>query len=349
MRLQKMWAGWRNASKKVYFYHRTSEYRKMWQLIAEKQGARFAVLDDDIWEIELNGRRTRIFNHQLEFDNPVTLGMAGKKPLIHRLLREKGISVPEHIVFNLLELNKGYEFLSKYTKGCVIKPANNTHAGDGVTTHIQTKKEVRKAAILASLYCPDILMEPQIAGECYRLLVLGGRMVHAVRRSGPRLRGDNLSTVIELINAENSRLRREGKDILKIDRDCLFTLDWQGLSLNSIPEKERAFIVKTVNDPFGRNTELRTVYNETVTHLICDSVRKSAEDAARILKSDFVGVDLIMSDPSAPLNESGGVINEVNTTPALHHHYDINVERFPEPAVEALSLLLNRAQSSLNL
>ncbi len=89
------------------------------------------------------------------------------------------------------------------------------------------------------------------------------------------------------------------------------------------------------------------VYFKTLYHIFEKFL--ADEDAARILKSDFVGVDLIMSDPSAPLDESGGVINEVNTTPALHHHYDINVERFPEPAVEALSLLLNRAQSSLNL
>ena len=344
-RLQKIWSDWRNTSQKVYFYHRISEYREMWKTVAEKKGAKFSILSDDIWEIELNGNRTRIFNNQLEFDNPVTLGLASMKPLMHRLLKEKGISVPEHIVFRLSELDRAYEFLMRHPGGCVIKPADGTHAGDGVTTYIMSKKEARKAAILASLYCPDLLMEPQIPGECYRVLVLGGKMVHAVRRSGPRLCGDGISGISDLIKAENERLKSQNKGILKIDRDCLFTLSWQNLSLDSIPQRDQVFIAKSVNDPLGRNVELRTVYNETVTDLICDSVKKSAELAAKILNSDFVGVDLIMTDPSVPLEESGGVINEVNTTPALHHHYDIRVDKYPEPAVQALSLLLNRAHS----
>lgn len=344
-RLQKMWSGWRNSSKKIYFYHRTSEYKNMWQAIAEKVGARFTVLDEDTWELELNGKKTRMLNHQIEFDNPVILGMAGKKPFIHRILHEKGIPVPEHIVFNLAELDKAYEFLKRHPEGCVIKPANNTHAGDGVTTHILKNREARKAAILASLYCPDILMEPQISGECYRLLVLGGKMVHAVRRSGPRLKGDGLSTVLELINAENNSLRSEGRGILIIDRDCLFTLGWQRLSLDAIPEKGSVIIVKTVNDPLGRSAELRTVYNETVTDMICDSVKKSAELAAKILNSDFVGIDMIMTDSMIPLEQSGGIINEVNTTPALHHHYNAEAEIYPQPALQAFYLLLERAKS----
>ncbi|UCE25328.1 MAG: hypothetical protein JSU74_04595, partial [Candidatus Zixiibacteriota bacterium] len=86
--------------------------------------------------------------------------------------------------------------------------------------------------------------------------------------------------------------------------------------------------------------EVRTVYNETVTDAVSDSMVKAAEKAAGIIGSRFVGVDFIVTDGSVSLEESGGIINELNTTPGLHHHYDPEREEFPGPALKALQALL---------
>jgi len=190
------------------------------------------------------------------------------------------------------------------------------------------------------LYSRDLLMEPQIPGESYRILLIGGEMVHAVCRRGPRLRGDGLSTVSELIKVENTRLKNQNVKMLDVDRDCLFTLRYQNLSLNSIPARDQIFLVKSVNDPIRKQVEVRTVYNETVTDLICDSIRRQAELAAKIVDSELLGVDIITTNSQIGLEESGGVVNEVNTTPAFHHHYDARVEKFPQAAAHAISILL---------
>jgi cyanophycin synthetase len=129
---------------------------------------------------------------------------------------------------------------------------------------------------------------------------------------------------------------------MEFDRDCLFTLNYQGYSLCSVPESGREFIVQSVADPARKCAEVRTVYNETVTDRICSAIRREAERAAAIVGSDFLGVDVITTDPSVPLSESGGVINEVNTTPALHHHYNSGTEPFPMPAIEALGAIIRR-------
>ncbi len=338
-RLHKMWVDWKGTSGQIYFQHRVSEYRKIWQAVAQEIGAKFTILAEDLWELELNEKKTRILNHQLEFDNPVTLGMAGRKPLVHSLLKQHGISVPQHIVFRLQELPVAFDFLRQHPRGCVIKPANG-YGGQGVTTHVLTNREVRKAAILASLYSPDLLMEPLIPGESYRILVIGGKMVHAVCRRGPRLKGDGISKVSDLIKAENVRLRNQNRNILDVDRDSLFTLEYQNLTLDSVPARDQVFLVKSIDDPKRKQVEVRTVYNETVTDSICDSLKRQAELAAVLVRSDFIGVDVIATDTSVPLEESGGVVNEVNTTPALHHHYNINTERFPQSAIDAISILL---------
>lgn len=341
LRLHKMISDWRGTSNQIYFEQRIDEYRDIWRSIAEVSGANFKILTNDIWEIELNGKIARINNYRLEFDNPVTLELAGNKPLVHRLLREKGIPVPDHIVFQLPEYERANYFLKQHTTGCVIKPANG-YGGKGVTTHVLHEREVRKAAILASLYSRELLMEPQIPGESYRILVIAGKVVHAVCRKGPRLTGDGRSSISDLIKAENSRLKHENKTTLDVGRDCLFTLKYQNLSLDSIPLSGMVFLVKNINDPNRKQVEVRTVYNNVVTDLICNSIKHNAELAAKIIRSEFAGVDVITINPQIPLEESGGVINEINTTPGLHHHYNYGVDKYPYAAIQALSVLFEK-------
>ena len=341
-RLRRAWDIKRNSSKQVYVQDRVSEYREMWRAVAENIGANFALLTDDLWEMRLNGKKTRILSYKMQFDDPVILETVGNKPLVYRLLSEKGLRVPEHEVFRLDDLDRAESFLIRHPKGCVVKPANGTSSGLGVTTHILSRHEVRKAAILASLYDSELLIEPMIPGESYRLLVLDRKVIHAVHRRGPRLVGDGISSVAELIRAENERLTERGEDILGTDRDCRFTLDYQDLSLSSIPSKGQAFVVQSVNDPRQRRVEVRTVYNETMTDLVCDALKKNAESAAETLGSRFIGVDFITADPSVPLEKSGGAIIEANTTPGLHHHYDLRREKYPEPALRVIQALLHR-------
>lgn len=339
--LRKKWLDWTGRSGQVYFLQRIPEYREMWRAVAEALGGEFNVLSDDMWEIAVGAARTRLQLHQTEFDNPAVLGLAGKKAVVHRLLAGAGLPVPAHAVFSLDDLGVAYRFRERHPRGCVVKPANG-YGGQGVTTHILSASEVRRAAILASLYDGELLVEAQVPGECYRLLVLEGKMIHAVRRRGPHLTGDGISSVRQLMEAENARRRMNGHAELDLDRDCLFTLDHQGLALDSIVGNGREFAVKSVNDAARKYAEVRTVYNETVTGLICDAIRRDAERAAHLVDSDFLGVDVITTDPTVALEQSGGVINEVNTTPALHHHYEGRNARYPEVALHVVRALLKR-------
>jgi D-alanine-D-alanine ligase-like ATP-grasp enzyme len=339
-RLRKMWTEMTGRSGQIYVQDRVDQYRNMWRTAAERIGGDFTVLENKLWQVELNGRKVRILNDVLPFDDPVTLEIAGMKPVVYRMLSEKGLPVPEYLVFNLNDWRKGYDFLKRYPEGVVIKPAHGTSSGQGVTTHILTKGEVRKAAILASLYCRDLIAEPMIPGECFRLLVLDGKVIHAVCRRGSRLRGDGKTSIAGLIKAENGRRRENHKALLDIDRDTRFTLRYQHLSLDSVPAKDQVFLVKSVDDPVRKRVEVRTVYNETVTDIVDDSMIKAAERAAGILGSRFVGVDFITVDAAASLEDSRAIINELNTTPGLHHHYDAAQEKVPGAALAALQALL---------
>lgn len=340
-KLQNFWADWSGRSGQVYVEQRVDQYRDMWRAVAKEIGAEFEELATDLWELRKNDHRTRIMNNLMEFDNPVILAMAGRKPLIHKLLRTHDVAIPEHEVFRLNTLDKACAFLQRFPEGIVIKPANG-YGGKGVTTHILEPKEVKDAAILASLYSDELLLEQMVPGECYRLLVLDGNMVHAVKRAGPRVIADGESSVQQLIDTENARRRLSGERELDIDRDSQFTLNYQGYSMNSSPAACTSLIIKSVNDSHNRNSvEVRTVYNEDVTDQVCSSIRNDAEKVALLLGSRLLGVDIITRDITVPLNESGGVFNEVNTTPALHHHYDLKNEEYPQAALLVAECLLS--------
>jgi glutathione synthase/RimK-type ligase-like ATP-grasp enzyme len=83
------------------------------------------------------------------------------------------------------------------------------------------------------------------------------------------------------------------------------------------------------------------VYSENVLSQVSPHVIEQAEAAARIVGSDLLGVDIIARRIDLPLQQTGGVINEVNTTPALHHHYDGRRDAYPTVALLAVSELLD--------
>src|SRR5688572_17491425 len=329
-----------NLAGQVYVQHRVAEYRSMWEAVARTIGASFTSLQDDVWQLELGGKRMRIFKHIVEMDDPVTLELAARKALVHRLLREKGLRVPDHLVFQIDRLDGALEFLQKYSLGCVVKPASGTASGLGVTTHVQSIKELQRAAILASLYGAEILIEPMVFGECYRLLVLRGQMIHAVKRRGLRVDGSGVDSIQRLIDWANIERRTNGLPQIATDRDCSFTLASQGLTLASVPNANERVLIRCTGEASGTSVEFRTVYTETVTGLVGSALRADAEKAARVIGSEFMGVDFITPDPTQPLESSGGVINEVNTTPGLHHHYFSRNESFPEPALALAHVLL---------
>jgi cyanophycin synthetase len=171
---------------------------------------------------------------------------------------------------------------------------------------------------------------------------MDGKLVHAVRRRGSRVTGDGTSTIEQLIGARNAELTAAGARAISIDRNALFTLAYQGLDRNTIPRTGQECVLKTIPEEDDSFTELRTVYDQTVTDLICSEVKATAEAAVRVIDSEFAGVDIITMDPTRPLEQVSGAINEVNTTPALHHHYDVRKEKYPSVAPAVLATLLGR-------
>jgi cyanophycin synthetase len=252
-------------------------------------------------------------------DDSSTLTTAGNKPLVHRLLAREGLPTPPHTEFTLARVGWAVEFLETVGCPCVVKPARDTGAGHGVTTGVTDRNLLARAAALAASYGKALLIEKQIAGANYRLLFLDGILLDAVLRKPPTAIGDGRATVRTLVGRANELRLAKGASHaqfrLTFDLDMRRTLAEQRLSINSIPAAGEVVTLKTVvNENSGLD-------NETGTELICDSIISDGARAAAAVGSRLAGVDVITTDPTVPLAESGGVICEVNTTPGLYYHY----------------------------
>ena len=327
-------------------------YKEIWENAAMELNAGFIELAEGVWEVRYGDRETRLNNHLVQLDDPVVSSLAAKKDFCYSMLEKNGLPIPEHLTFRFDDLSKVKLFMEENGGFFVIKPARGTSAGLGVTTHITSFRECLNAIALASLHSHEIIIERLVPGECYRILILNGEIIHASRRRGLRVRGDGQSTIGELLIQEKKCFQEfSGNDSLislKDDRDITATLEAQRLTFESAPGAGQGVIVRSSELPSRKNVEVRTVYNENVTGLLCQDLRKQAVQAAQALNSRFAGVDIITLDPSVTLEESRGVINEINTTPGLQHHYNLLNDHGTSPAVQVLKYLLDISNDQFN-
>ncbi len=298
---------------------RSDFYRRAWGDAAAALGAEVTPAGGDALEIRLGGCTVRVCNNRTPLDDAATLRRAGDKPEVYRLLREAGLPVLPHREFTLARVGEALDFLRRAGTECVIKPAFGTGAGQGVTTGIRTPAQLARAAAAAAAYGDRLLIEAQVPGENYRLLYLEGQLLDAVQRCAPSVTGDGRSSVLELVHAANAERRREGwqaaQVLLTVDLDMRRTLAGQGLGLRSVPPAGTAVRLKTViNENSGRE-------NVGVVPRLCAEVIEAGRRAAEAVGTKLAGVDLITRDPGLPLEATGGVVLEVNTTPGYYYHY----------------------------
>lgn len=298
---------------------RAAFYQHVWREAAAQVGAEIESLTEDILKISRENVETKVCCNTTAIDDPVTLALAGNKGAVYRLLIQNGLPVPCHALFSLDNLHRARAFLRHMKHECVVKPAKNTGAGQGVATSVTTQRRLTQAVAAAAVYDRELIIEEQIRGDNYRLLYLDGVLLDAVLRRPPTVVGDGRSTIRTLVQRENSERLANGfptaQVLLTVDGEARRTLAHQNLSLRSIPQPQRAVVVKNViNENSAKD-------NKAVGDQICSSIVADGAAAAACLGVRLAGVDIITEDPTLPLTKTGGVILEVNTTPGFHYHY----------------------------
>jgi cyanophycin synthetase len=318
---------------------RHAAYERIWREAADATGAQLEQLAPGLFELSRDGVVARVFQQLVPLDDAVTLRVALDKALVHRLLAGVGVAIPDYVEFAVGDPAPALEYLERVGGQFVVKPAAGTGGGSGTTAGIASSAELMRARLQAANSNGRLLMERQVAGAVYRLLLLDGELLDVVRSVPAHLTGDGRSTIEALIIAENERRVSAkgalGLSLLGVNLDMVIALERSGLDLSSVLAAGRRVAIGAVTN----NNAVEE--NETFTGELSPQIASEAKTAQGALGLRLAGVDVITPDPSRPLAETGGVINEVNGTPGLHHHYLVaDPDRATRVAIPVLERLL---------
>jgi cyanophycin synthetase len=316
--------------------------RRIWDEAAARLGAEVRDREGGKLEIGKGESWVTIQLHVTAVDDEAALGRALDKAGSHRLLAAAGVAVPEQISFDLADLEPARRALEA-GGAWVVKPAGGTSSGQGTTTGIRTPDDLQRAAVRATRSGGGLLLERQAPGEEYRLLLLDGEPIGAVRRFPPCVTGDGHSSIGELVLAANrDRLAAKGEAGLKIitlDLDALLALEQAGLSPASVPAEGQHVPIK------GSRSQAGAVDVETVPLSdLSDELVAEAVAATEAVGLRLAGIDLATPDLGTSMAAAGGAVIEINGTPGLHYHYLVrDPDRAERVAVPILERLLANA------
>lgn len=293
------------------------------------------------WLKSLISEVTPMLGMQFAQGKPVTAALlhaAGLPGGIHHLVttREQAMAAAEAL---------GYPV--------VVKPAD-ADRGAGVAAGLTSAQSVALAYDAAVKVSLNVLVERWAPGDTHRLTVQDGQVIRVVRRIAGGVVGDGVHMISELVGLfqqtpqQQRFARRLGHQPLSLDDEAMALLGERGLTAQSRPE-EGAYIKLRRRDNVnagGTNEELAPG-DPCVVHP--DNVRLAIE-AARVLRLDFSGIDLITTDIAQSWLEVGALICEVNACPQMGGtndpglYQEVLARMFPSGAEIPAELLVVPAQ-----
>jgi D-alanine-D-alanine ligase-like ATP-grasp enzyme len=292
----------------------------IWAEAAQELGAELRQISPRLFRFRRDGVTVHVLGQRTPFADPVSIELASEKHLSYDLIAGAGVPVPARVVVAPDDHRAARAFLEEGPVPCVVKPVRGG-GGQGVTASVMTGAQLVRAMGRGGLTGRDLLIERQVEGDHYRILLLDGEVLDVLRRDRPQVVGDGDSTIEQLMFAEYARrLASTAPDGLKpfpVDLDCLFTLERAGLHLNTVLPEGNVTIVKSATNISG-SRECTTFRGSVSAQLVAEACAAAAALGVRL-----GGVDIVTTDPSASLVESGGVVLEVNPIPGLVHHYNV--------------------------
>jgi cyanophycin synthetase len=232
------------------------------------------------------------------------------------LLEQAEVEVPRG---DIISRESGLEDACRYVGyQLVIKPIDGNH-GRGITVDINNYEDALEAFNIAKEVSRRVIVEKYVTGEDYRLLVINHNFVAAAKRTPAHVVGDGKSSIAQLVEEVNKDPRRgygHEKVLTAITINDLTKtiIAGAGYTVDSVlKEGERLILKDTANLSTGGTAE-------DVTDIVHPANVSMAERISKIIDLDICGIDVMTSDISQPLSDTGGAVLEVNAGPGFRMH-----------------------------
>jgi D-alanine-D-alanine ligase-like ATP-grasp enzyme len=222
-------------------------------------------------------------------------------------------------------------------KPVIVKPRFGSR-GRHTTTFIYTEAELREAYTSARQLSWPVIVEEHLIGSVYRATCVDGELVGVLAGDPPRITGDGVHTIDELITLKNdTRPDRVGevKRTTKLDE----FLTRQGYTRTTVlPKGLRIDVSEKIGLSYGGCSREDT----SVTH---PKLKAELSRAAKVVGDPLLGFDFISPDITVdPDTVKWGII-ECNSVPFINLHHD-PLEGTP---VNAAAAVLDSIEQSIKL
>ena len=233
------------------------------------------------------------------------------KVLLNRALREHGIPMPP--AFSVSDEADAVRAFEECGGRVVTKPRAGSRARH-TTTFIDTLDELRLGFRSAQTLCRYVYVGTHLEGGVCRGTLVGGKLAGFFQGNPPRIEGDGISSIRELIRRTNETKHERVQDIVLTDEHEAFLRRLGCTPDTVLDEGRRIDLTHRTGRLFGGETRelLQSVHPK---------LRNYLERAAQILDVPVVGFDLIIEDPEKdPDGQKWGII-EANSLPFIDLHY----------------------------
>ena len=306
------------------------------------------VLENKFLQLRKGNMVHNILDSYTDFDGRASLDIAGDKVLCGSILKKAGIPVPSYVVLNSGDYKNAIAFKKRINDGpIVIKPARNTGDSRGVVIKPETFFSIWLAVNYAGIYGKEIIVEEYFDGINYRLLFCNGNFLAASSRIPAFVVGDGVHAVRKLIEYENKDRLENGKYLkydpttrpilykIPITKSLVNCIKKQGYGLNSVPVKDAIIRLQEI---------CHWLYGGQyfdVTDIILPKLINISQKAVELIGIKLAGVDVIAQDIRNP-REGTYIINEINTTPGLLVHYEVqNQDKMRPVCREILKMMFD--------
>lgn len=281
--------------------------------VAHRGGIPYFFLPGGVFQLGWGCQARYIDRSTTDKDSSMGMSWTSNKFLTGQLLRQAGLPSPAHFIVTTLQQAKRAAERIKYP--VVIKPVD-LDRGEGVSIDV-TDQRLELAFNHAQKCSPgkSVLVEQQVPGICYRIFVVCGKLLYAVRRLPIGVYADGCSTIRSLVDSECEKQqlippwKRSG--IYHLDEEARRMLSLQYLMPDSIPKAGQFVALRRIETTAWGGVD------EEVTQVIHPDNVSVAIIAAQVLGLEVAGVDIISRDIKVPWHVNGAVINEVNYAPLL--------------------------------
>lgn len=260
------------------------------------------------------GSRSRWLDSSLtDQTSAIATKLARNKISTAHVLRQAGIPVPDHVQVKSVE--DAVRVADQLGYPVVVKPADRD-GGLGVAAGIKDPNGVMRAFEAARMISDVVIVERHVEGRDYRLVIFGGQLIWALERVPGGITGDGVHTIRELVdrlNADSRRSKASSAPLkpLHLNDEAAELISEAGMSTETVLDDgqwlrlRRAANVASGGTPVG------------VFEKVHPANRLLAERAARALRLDIAGVDLLIPDIERSWAETGAAVCEINAQPTI--------------------------------